>query len=239
MTDPSTSPTPNYARRRLVRNLIGTAALIGGLAVFAGPGLSMLLPRTDNTTTVAGPALAAPAAPHSTTPTERTIVDKEIDRALKHLATNGTLDDWSPKNATVHAVALGDGAVLSATVDGLCLMGGILNGQPMAVDVDPSGTACTQTELDNARAAMDTSSLAADMAEQKLTPAADTARFWSSSMISGGSPSFHGLPTQIIPGVTATVKNNGRIVVLESRYNDACAAREIHLNGKERERSCS
>ena len=238
MPEDPTSTTPNYARRRLVRNLIGATALVGGLAVFAGPGLSVLLPKTD-TTTVAGPALAAPAAPGAKAAPKDTILDKEIDRALAHLSSHGSLDDWSPKNPAVDAVALGDGAVLSATVDGRCLMGGILNGQAMAVDVDPTGTACTQKELAGARAAMDTSSAEADMARQLLTPAADTARFWSSSMITGGTPSFEGMPAEIIPGVTATVKDGGRIVVLQARYNDACAAREIHVNGQERDRSCS
>lgn len=168
------------------------------------------------------------------------IIGADMAKAETYLATNGTLDGIILDGAQV--AVRGTTMYAVRTIDGVCTVYGLLEGQRLTPTPDPTNAACTgqivsvQAQLDEAaHTAENTSTYAA---EETLRKAADAAAAYAGRNFVDGQPSMTGLPGSLSGALV--MNNEGDYVTLRVSYPDACVETFVTAAGEIGEtNSCS
>lgn len=149
-------------------------------------------------------------------------ISADLVYAEDYLTTNGSLNGITIDGAQV---AVRDSTMYAVrTLNGVCTVYGLLNGQRLIPAPDATGAACTgqivtvQAQLDAAAAQVQ--STAETTAEATLRDAAQAALAYSSRNFVNDTPSLTGLPATL-SGATVTA-NTGDYATLRVSYPGAC-----------------
>ena len=227
------SNTPDvYARRRTVFAASAVAAVAALVWFFtAGPAALHKSPAVQ----------AATKSVEGTTAQDATIDINQLaaadqKKATQQLAKSGTLDGFTLTDKSIRVAASGSAAVMSRTMGPACYMYAVMDGNPTAVQVDPTGAACTDAEIGKAQKALEAQTIMVDQtnaeaAQSAFTTASDSVVYYASKNFdSTGNPSLNGLPDDLGSGVRV-VANHDTYVVAQTTIGGMCKSAELSTDG--------
>lgn len=213
--------------------VIVAAAVVGTATI--GPQIT----RTTTTATQSVPGrIVTAASPGTPALSPTATLQQQVVAASTYASRHGSHAGWHPSAPGVLS-ATGDGVVLlSLRQGGVCYAAAATPGQPVQIQTDPTGAACTPQEMAQAALTLSSSKQQAASAAQtqvvgNVVAAAADVQFYATSNFVNGQPSFTGLSTTAVQGVSiAGFGQGGQTVTLRAQQAPGgCALAVVPIQG--------